>query len=60
MYNSTTFEMAASYHQEQLLREARNSRLAREATGDHQTSAHHRLVAAAVVVLMALALVVLI
>lgn len=60
MYNHTTFAMAANYHQEELLREARNSRLAREATGDHHTSAQHRLVAAAVVVLMALAVVVLI
>jgi hypothetical protein len=56
----TTVEMVAKYHQEDLLREARNARLAREATGDHHTSAQHRVVAVAVLVLLALAVVVLI
>jgi hypothetical protein len=61
MYHPTTLGMAASYHQEELLREARNARLAREATGgDHHTSAQHRVVAVAVLVLLALAVVVLI
>ncbi len=60
MYHPTTLGLVASYHQEELLREARHARLVREATGDHHTSAQHRLAAAAVVVLMALALVVLI
>lgn len=52
-------EMAASYHQEELLREARAHRLAREAEAghEHHSSAQHRLAAVAVVVLMALAVV---
>lgn len=60
MYSSTTFEAAASYHQDELLREVHARKLAREVTGDNHTSAQHRLVAAALVVLMALAIVALI
>lgn len=57
-----TMEMFATYHQEELLREARNARLARDARSaqDHHSTPHHQLVAAAVVVLMTLTALVLI
>ena len=60
MYQSPgTMEMLAGYHQDKLLREARNARLARDAASaqDHHTSAEHRLIAAAVAMLMLLVLV---
>ncbi len=60
MYQSPgTMEMLAGYHQDELLREARNARLAREAKSGHDghTSAEHRVIAAAIAVLMLLTMV---
>ena len=55
----STLEMTARYHQEELLREAANSRLVNEANGEHSAH-HHQVVAAVVAVLMTVALFVLI
>jgi hypothetical protein len=60
----TTATFAAKYHQDELLREARNSRLIHEAHeaqhSDSHSTPHHGLVAAAVAVLMVVAAVALI
>lgn len=54
-------DLNASYYQDEALRSAENRRLARLVNdGDQHTSAQHRLVAAAVTVLLLLAVVVLI
>jgi hypothetical protein len=55
----STLEMSARYHQDELLREAASNRLAHEAKGEHGEH-HHRVVAAIVAVLTAVALVALI
>lgn len=63
MYQSpSTMELMAGYRQDELLREAGNQSLAREATAGHDqhSSAQHRLVTMAVVVLLILTAVVLI
>ncbi len=51
-------EYAAQYHQQDLLHEARQARLAREATGGASHAGHHhRLTAGALAMLMLIALV---
>jgi len=53
-------EFAARYHQDELLEEARQARLARQAGVGNHAGHHHRLTAAIVSVLMLIALVALI
>jgi hypothetical protein len=55
MYNATTMDFAARYHQDELLREARNARLAHQAADGHHHSAAHvarRVFAVAVAILL--------